>query len=45
MAESIVGVGTGVWGHEILISPTNLVKASRAQVVNLVDREQPALMD
>ena len=39
MAESILGVGTGVWGNEILIAPLDLVKASGAQVVNLVERQ------
>lgn len=43
MKESIFGVGTGVWGHEILITPENLVKASGAMVVNLVERDQPAV--
>ena len=43
MSESVLGVGTGVWGNEILIKPKDLVKASGAQVVNLVDREKPAL--
>ncbi len=42
MAESILGVGTGVRGHEILIAPSDLVKASEAKIVNLVDREKPA---
>jgi Cys-tRNA(Pro)/Cys-tRNA(Cys) deacylase len=41
MEESILGVGAGVWGNEIFITPQNLVKASRAQVVNLTDREKP----
>ncbi len=41
--EPILGVGTGAWGNEILITPENLVKASAAQVVNLVDRTKPAL--
>jgi len=36
--EPVLGVGTGVWGHEILITPENLVKASRAILVNLVNR-------
>ena len=40
MKEPVLGVGTGVWGHEILITPEDLVKASRAIVVNLVDREK-----
>ena len=43
MSEPVLGVGTGVWGHEILIAPENLVKASGAIVVNLVDREKPAI--
>lgn len=41
MNQSILAVGAGVWGNEILISPANLVKASRAIVVNLADREKP----
>ena len=41
MSEPVLGVGTGVWGHEILIAPENLVKASGAILVNLVDREKP----
>lgn len=43
MNEPILGVGTGQWGHEILITPENLVKASGAIVVNLTDREKPAI--
>jgi Cys-tRNA(Pro)/Cys-tRNA(Cys) deacylase len=42
MNEPVLGVGTGVWGHEILITPENLVKASGAILVNLVDRGKPA---
>jgi len=38
--EPIVGVGTGQWGEETLITPENLVKASRAIVVNLTIRDQ-----
>jgi Cys-tRNA(Pro)/Cys-tRNA(Cys) deacylase len=44
MKEPLLGVGTGVWGHEILITPKNLVKASGAILVNLVDRELPAIL-
>jgi len=44
MEEAVLGVGAGVWGNEIMITPQNLVKASRAQVVNLVDRERPAII-
>jgi Cys-tRNA(Pro)/Cys-tRNA(Cys) deacylase len=40
MAESILGVGTGQWGQEILITPSNLILASAAILVNLVDRER-----
>jgi Cys-tRNA(Pro)/Cys-tRNA(Cys) deacylase len=40
--EPVLGVGTGMWGHEILISPRNLVKASGAILVNLTDRDNPA---
>jgi Cys-tRNA(Pro)/Cys-tRNA(Cys) deacylase len=41
--EPVLGVGTGVWGHEILITPENLIKASGAIMVNLVDREKPVI--
>lgn len=41
MQETILGVGTGSWGYEIFITPDNLVKASRARVINLTDREKP----
>jgi Cys-tRNA(Pro)/Cys-tRNA(Cys) deacylase len=43
--EPVLGVGTGMWGHEILITPENLVKASGAILVNLVEREKPAILD
>lgn len=43
MGEEVLGVGTGSWGEEILIAPEDLVKASRALVVNLTDRERPPL--
>ena len=39
--EEVLGVGAGVWGHEIMITPANLVLASRAIVVNLTDRDRP----
>jgi Cys-tRNA(Pro)/Cys-tRNA(Cys) deacylase len=38
--EPILGVGAGEWGREILITPENLVRAARATVVNLTDREK-----
>jgi Cys-tRNA(Pro)/Cys-tRNA(Cys) deacylase len=41
MSEPVLGVGAGQWGEEILISPENLRRASRAQVVNLTDKNRP----
>ena len=38
MGEEVLGVGAGVWGEEIMISPVDLVKASKATVVNLSER-------
>jgi len=40
--ESVLGVGTGTWGHEILIAPAELIRASGAVPVNLTDRDRPA---
>ena len=45
MAEEVLGVGAGEWGEEIIITPANLVKASRAIVVNLTDRSKPIMTD
>jgi Cys-tRNA(Pro)/Cys-tRNA(Cys) deacylase len=42
--EPILGVGAGQWGNEIMITPKNLIKASKAIVVNLTDREKPVLL-
>jgi Cys-tRNA(Pro)/Cys-tRNA(Cys) deacylase len=39
MQETELGVGAGVWGNEIIITPENLVKACRAKVVNLTEKE------
>jgi Cys-tRNA(Pro)/Cys-tRNA(Cys) deacylase len=41
MDEAVLGVGTGQWGHEILIAPDALVQASGARIVNLTDRDRP----
>jgi Cys-tRNA(Pro)/Cys-tRNA(Cys) deacylase len=41
--EPVLGVGAGVWGNEILIAPRNLVRASRAMVVNLTERDRPVV--
>ena len=45
MHEVVLGVGTGVWGHEILLTPQRLLRASNAILVNLTDREKPARVD
>jgi Cys-tRNA(Pro)/Cys-tRNA(Cys) deacylase len=45
MDEEILGVGAGQWGEEIMITPANLVTASRAIVVNLTDRSKPVIND
>jgi Cys-tRNA(Pro)/Cys-tRNA(Cys) deacylase len=37
MSEPELGVGAGIWGNEIMLTPDNLVKASNAQVVPLVE--------
>lgn len=39
--EEVLGVGTGKWGEEILIAPSELLKACNARVVNLTDRDKP----
>ena len=39
MDEPVLGVGAGVWGEEILITPDNLVRAANAVVVNLTRRD------
>lgn len=38
--EPILGTGAGQWGEEIMITPEDLVRASRAIVVNLTERQQ-----
>jgi Cys-tRNA(Pro)/Cys-tRNA(Cys) deacylase len=43
--EPMLGVGAGVWGSEILITPQNLVRAASAIVVNLTERDRPVLPD
>jgi len=41
MSYEVLGVGAGVWGHEIILAPEDLVRACKAIVVNLTDREKP----
>lgn len=43
LEEERLGVGAGQWGEEIIIAPADLVRASGATVVNLTDRERPAV--
>lgn len=43
MREPLLGVGAGVWGNEILIEPQHLVMASKAQVINLTEKEPPVV--
>ncbi len=43
--EPILGVGAGTWGNEIMIGPDNLVLASKAIVVNLVDANSSVTSD
>ena len=38
--EELLGVGAGVWGEEILLTPQNLVAAAGAIVVNLTDKSK-----
>jgi Cys-tRNA(Pro)/Cys-tRNA(Cys) deacylase len=39
--ETILAVGAGKWGNEILITPIDLIKASSAATVNLTNRDRP----
>jgi Cys-tRNA(Pro)/Cys-tRNA(Cys) deacylase len=41
LAQAELGVGTGQWGEEIIITPENLRIACQAEVVNLTDRDSP----
>ena len=41
ISEPLLGVGAGQWGEEIMITPSYLVEASGAEIVNLTDRERP----
>ena len=36
-----LGVGAGVWGQEIILTPDDLVRACDAIVLNLTDRDRP----
>ena len=41
MKEHLLGVGAGVWGQEIMITPGNLVESAQSTVVNLTDKSKP----
>ena len=41
VCEDVLGVGAGVWGQEIIITPAHLVQASQAIIVNLTDPASP----
>ena len=43
MDEEVLGVGAGAWGHEIMITPEHVARATQARVVNLTDKSQPIL--
>jgi len=38
MREEALGVGAGIWGHEIMITPQDLVKAAEATITNLTEK-------
>ena len=42
MEEPMLGTGAGQWGEEIMITPADLVRASRAAVVNLTVKAEQA---
>jgi len=42
LGYDVLGVGAGVWGHEIILTPADLARACAAIVVNLTDRDRPA---
>lgn len=42
MNEPLLGVGSGTWGEEILITPADLVRAASAQVANLCSADGAA---
>jgi Cys-tRNA(Pro)/Cys-tRNA(Cys) deacylase len=41
MQEEALGVGTGQWGQEIIISPADLARACAGTIVNLTMRDCP----
>jgi Cys-tRNA(Pro)/Cys-tRNA(Cys) deacylase len=45
MEEEVLGVGAGEWGHEIMIAPAALLRASSAILVNLTDKSLPVFTE
>ena len=45
MHEDILGVGAGVWGQEIMLTPIHLVQAAQAVVVNLTNPTLPVIAE
>ena len=41
MGYEVLGVGAGMWGHEIMLTPQDLVITCDAIIANLSDREKP----
>tara|TARA_B100000315_G_scaffold64592_1_gene58641 strand:- start:1472 stop:1960 length:489 start_codon:yes stop_codon:yes gene_type:complete len=44
MREEVLGVGAGIWGHEIMVTPQNLVEAAQAAIVNLTEKSKAVLL-
>ena len=45
MHEDILGVGAGVWGQEIMMTPIHLMQAAQAVVVNLTNPTLPVIAE
>ena len=45
IARYATETGAGQWGEEIMIMPGDLVRASRAILVNLTDRDKPVHLE
>jgi Cys-tRNA(Pro)/Cys-tRNA(Cys) deacylase len=43
--EDLLGVGAGVWGQEIMLTPLHLVQAAHAVVVNLTNPAPPVVAE
>ena len=43
--EPLLAVGAGEWGQEIFITPQNLIRATKAIIVNLLNKGQPVYQE